>query len=197
MHEDQRADFTSGDQRRSGDGFAEGGWRAQNPHILSQRNFDGCLLIGAQLADEFDRDLAAGNPLIPDINLNAILFQQIHHRIETAARQPDMLLEIFRAANNARFVPDRQTHGLGFVELGVLKSCQPDQAIGQRLSQLGFGNEKLIGEDQRQSARQRPGEFCRDRFCPLPWFSLVFFRDKRDVERMPAAGCSQEGTFQL
>jgi hypothetical protein len=76
--------------------------------------------------------------------------QQVEYRIETTTGQTDMLWEILSTADDAWFVPHRQAHGLGLVELGILEGGETDQTVGQRLWQLRFGDKNLVGQHKGQ-----------------------------------------------
>src|SRR2546425_7517896 len=62
--------------------------------------------------------------------------------------------EILGARDDAWLVVRRKPHRLRFVELGVLKSSQPQQAIPKPRMQAFFGDVDLIAQDKFQRRRQ-------------------------------------------
>src|SRR5207249_494891 len=70
-----------------------------------------------------------------------------------------MTREILGARDDAWLVVRRKPHRLRFVELRVLKSSQPQQAIPKPRMQAFFGNVDLIAEDKFQRRRQFPDDW--------------------------------------
>ena len=149
MYQNQGAHLATGNNRGGSDGLPKGGWCAEYTGLIFQYRIDGRFLIFSQLTDELPGNLASRNPFILNIGPDVVLFQQFPHRIQTSPWQADMMRIILCAADNARLVPDRQSHGLGLVKFGILEGSQTDQTVGQPLGQISFGNEDLVGQYQR------------------------------------------------
>lgn len=62
--------------------------------------------------------------------------QQLDHCIQATARQGNVLGIVLGATDHPGFIPHRQPHSLGPVELGVLEGGQPNQAVGERRWQV-------------------------------------------------------------
>ncbi len=146
MHQHQGAHLASGDQGSSGDCLAESGRGTKHAHIVFEHLLHCGILILAQDAGECDRHLPASQALIHQLWTNAVIPQQLKHRIEAATRQGDMLGEILGAANYAWLVPHRKAHGLGLVELWILEGGEPNQAVGQCLWQIRFFGRSVLVE---------------------------------------------------
>ena len=138
------------DHRGGGDRLAEGRWRAQHAGIEGQHRGNSGLLIWTQIADERYVQRLAAKALVSQVAGDAVLAQQRQRSVQTPTGQRDVLREVLGAADDARLVPHRHPHRLRLVELGVLERRQPDQAIGQRLRQLGLLEIDQIGQRDGQ-----------------------------------------------
>ena len=88
--------------------------------------------------------------LVANDHVDTTLGEHLANIIEAAAWQPDVMREILGACDDARLVVRRKPHRLSFVELGVLKSSQPQQAIPKPGIQAFFGDIDLIAQDKFQ-----------------------------------------------
>ena len=59
-----------------------------------------------------------------------------------------MIGMILGARDDSWFVEGWQSHGLCAVKLRILEGGEPDQAVDQRLRQIGLGYENLVGQYQ-------------------------------------------------
>ena len=76
---------------------------------------------------------------------------------QAPSRQPDVLRVVLGAADDARFAASRQSHGLRFVELGVLESRQSKQAIAERGRHRILRDVDLVAQDQFHGLGKRTG----------------------------------------
>src|SRR6187200_42946 len=91
-----------------------------------------------------------------------------------------MMRKILGARDHTWPVVNRKPHRLRFVELGVLKSRQPQQAIAKPRMQAFFGDVDLIAQDKFQRRRQfiddwRPTSMTRRRRHPRLRISVILW----------------------
>ena len=65
--------------------------------------------------------------------------------------------------DHCRSIPHRQAHRLRLVELRVLESREPDQAVGQRLRQMRLVEVQHVGQRHGERCGHRAGQALRDR----------------------------------
>jgi hypothetical protein len=75
-----------------------------------------------------------------------------------------MMREILSARDDAWFVVRRKPHRVRFVEFGVLKGSQPQQAIPKPRMQAFLGDVDLIAQNKFHRRRQLPHDW---RFPPM------------------------------
>jgi hypothetical protein len=192
VHQHQRVDAAPGDQRRGGNGLAECGRCAQDAGVVTQHRGNGFLLVRPQRAAEAQVQRLAIESFVLQLDADAVLAKKSPGCIEAAARQRDMVRETLGAADHPGLVPHRKAHRLRLVELGVLEGRKPDQAVRQRLRKLRLVEVQKVRHDHGQRGWHRAGQpLCREGSA-LPGLALILVVDERNVQRMAAAGRTQD-----
>jgi len=158
----------------------------QHADVVAQHRRYRRLLVVPQLTREREPQGRAVLVLIHQIQADPLLLQQGLHRLQTAARQGDVLGEVLCAADHPRLVPHRQAHRLGFVEGRVCKSSQADQAIEQWLRQVRALHVETIGQGEGDRGSQRSAELRHRRRC-LPWGRQILVIDEAQIKGMGSA----------
>ena len=93
--------------------------------MLPHRGY-GSLLVRSKCARKPDNNGLPRITFVNDLALDAVVAQQAPGSIKAATRKRDVLGKVFRAADNARLVPNREAHRLRPVEFGILKGGETD-----------------------------------------------------------------------
>lgn len=117
-----------------------------------------------------------------------------------------MIRKILATADNTRLAKSRKAHGLGLVELWVLKGCQSNQPISQRWCKFFFRHINLVTNNKHNLFGQWAcygvlfalpfslAFFCSGsaiRFPKPPFGKVSWFGKKRSYESRPISGrCS-------
>src|SRR5262249_59055670 len=88
---------------------------------------------------------------------NVQIRQKLLHIVDAAARQPNVLRIVFGARDDTRLVVCWQSHGLRFVELGILKSRQSEQPVPQSRWQAVPRDVDLVPDYELQGVRNVTG----------------------------------------
>ena len=131
MHQNQRVDATTGNDRGPCDSLAECGRCAEYANIVRQHGGNGIFLIWPQGSDELHVDRRAVYPFVMYVAADAVASKQFLCGVQAATRKTDVLGEVFSTADDPGLVPNRHAHGLRPVELRVLKGREANQAVGQ------------------------------------------------------------------
>lgn len=94
------------------------------------------LLERTKLSVKLNFDRHPGKPLIANLRLDAMCFEQRNSVSEATPRQSDVVGEIIAARDHTRLPVSRQTHCLRLIELWILECGQPKQAIEHRGRQV-------------------------------------------------------------
>lgn len=161
VHEDQRVASSRRNQCRGDDRLAEGGGGGQHAEVVHRQRFIGFDLPAPQRTE---KPCAFGKrssrfPAILQVDVTAVVPDQVDHLVQTAARQADMTRMQLRAGNDPRLAEGRQAHGLGAIELRILESSQPNEPRHHGGGQAGACDIGLIREHDLDSVRQRPGDY--------------------------------------
>ena len=193
MYQHQGIHAAPGDHRGGSHGLAECGRRAQHSGVVVQHRGHGCFLIQAQRPAEGHVERLTRKALIAQIAADAVVPQQVLRGIQTAARQRDVVWVVFSAADHPGLVPDRHSHRLRLVELGVLECGEANQPVGQRLRQLHLLEVNEVGQRHRDRLRHRRRQPPVRGGLPFPRRSQVLLVDERHIERMRIARGAQDG----
>src|SRR5229473_2500191 len=139
MHKDKGIHCSVRNQFGSHYGLAERGWCAQDAFVMSERLMYGLGLVVTEISLKLHLNRFAGIAFVANYHANAMLLQQFAHLLQAASWQSEMLSELFAAGDDARFIPGRKAHRLGFVELRILKRRDPDHPVKHWLGRPVFG----------------------------------------------------------
>ena len=157
MDEHQRVDAALGNQPRGNDRLSKRCGRGKHAGVVGQHLACGRLLLRSQLPLKRHIQRLAGEAFVANVDLDLQIGKQALHFLETSSRQGEMMRVILGAGNNPWLAVRRQTHGLRFVELRILKRRNPEQSIPQRRWQPVLLDVDLVAKRQFQSLRQRTG----------------------------------------
>src|SRR5208337_5696002 len=96
--------FSCRDYPRGHSSLAERSGCTENSLIVLGNHGDSILLQRAQLARELHINWKAGDPLVTNVRLDAMPFEQLHHLREAATGQRNVIGKIFAARDHSRLI---------------------------------------------------------------------------------------------
>src|SRR6266480_7827349 len=103
MHQHQRVHFTHGNQLRCNGGLAKSCWSAKDPVITSSQSLCSLCLRRTTIALEIDLYGNSTEPMVGNINRDAITVEQIEHLFQQPTRQSDVMKQILSTSDDSRF----------------------------------------------------------------------------------------------
>lgn len=147
VHEDESVDSALRDEPGGENGFSEGGGGGKDPGLVGEHGFPCNRLFGMEGALESEFEWGAGVALVVNAGFDFEFFEEGEDVIEAAAGEGEVLGMVFGAGDDTRFPVRGEAHGLGFVELGVLKGGKTGEGVVERRRELVFGEVKLVSRD--------------------------------------------------
>ncbi len=129
MHENQRVDSSLPDHVCANNGLSERRRRAQYALVVSEHLSTGFLLFRSQLGLKRHVYMLPCCSFILNLCLYAVVFEDSDHLFEASPRETDVFGETLATGYDSWLAVGRESHGLSFVEFGILKSSNPNQAI--------------------------------------------------------------------
>src|SRR6266446_3657418 len=129
VHENQRVDGSLPDHVRADNGLSERCWRTQYALVVGEHLSTGVLLFRSQLGVKRHVYMLPCCSFILNLRSYAVIFEDSDHLFEASPREADVFGETLATGYDSWLAVGRESHGLSFVEFGILKSSNPNQAI--------------------------------------------------------------------
>ena len=131
MNQNQRATASFCNEVCSNDGLSDARRRNEDADVVREHGPYGAFLRRGQFAAKLNGQSVAGDSLIIDLEVDAVLSKKSLQVISTSSWQPNVLWKILGARNHARRQSSRESHALLLVELLVLECRQTLDLIDQ------------------------------------------------------------------
>ncbi|GMV94368.1 MAG: hypothetical protein AMXMBFR82_41460 [Candidatus Hydrogenedentota bacterium] len=154
MHKNERIYVSLCDEPRRQHGLAEAGRCYEDTIIVFNQLLGRGLLFATELAMERERHRCSRQALVFDFELNRVRLKKDFQIFEAPARNPNVVGKLLRTTNHPWFSKRRKAHRLCGIEFGILKRCQPNDAVGQRRIQRTLLQIEQIAPDDSQVLRQ-------------------------------------------
>src|SRR5678816_2929277 len=136
MDQHQSVHFAERNQARSNGSLAKGCRCTKDTFIVSRHSL-GCLYLGrSAVAVELNLKRNSAEPMICNLDRDAMALAQIEYFLQQAPRQGDMMNQVFSASDDAEFAKSRESHRLCLIKLRILKCSQAHQAIQEHIGQV-------------------------------------------------------------
>ena len=146
VDEDKSGPPAGGDQVRREHGLAPPRGCAHDADVIPEGCAGGSALRLAELAAKFELERFATDAFVVHIELDAEFPNQGSDIGQTAARESQVALKIFKATDDARRAGDRQPHPLEFGEHRVGERCESPDRVGERWGKLRSIDVDAIGQ---------------------------------------------------
>ncbi len=133
MDQHQGVHFAERNQARSNGSFAKGCRSTKDTFIVSRHRLY-CLYLGRPaVAVELNLKRNSAEPMICNLDCDAMTLAQIKYFLQQAPRQRDMMNHVLSASDDAEFAKGRESHRLCLIKLRILKCGQAHQAIQEHI----------------------------------------------------------------